>query len=314
MSTRRRMLFHRDFRGFTGGHGKVYDWYTHVVAHRGWQAGIYFTPGSRRDADNPWIAAGIDPLDEWRPERADALFLAGTDWEVIAGASPIPPVINLIQGLRHADPAQNLHVYLSRLAVRVCISAPVANALRTSGRTRGPIEVIEAGIDVATLADLGTAAHARPAVLVDAIKQPELGVATARRLSAFGVAHTLLETPIPRSDYHRLLAQHAVCLFLPMSAEGFYLPALEAMAIGRAVVVPDAIGNRAYLDPGHNALTPNPRADELATAAADLMHDGAQRAAMEAAGRITARGFTLGRERAAVHALLDRIDSLWASL
>ena len=314
MSARRRMLFHRDFRAFTGGHGKVYDWYAHVLAHRGWQASIYFTPESRRDDDNPWIGAGIEPVTDWKPERAHALFLAGTDWQNVADGSPVPKVINLIQGVHHADPDQVLYSYLSRPAVRVCVSAPVADALRASGRVHGPIEVIEAGIDVATLTALGNATPVRHAVLVDAIKQPVLGAATAARLAALGIAHTLLDKPLPRTGYRRLLARHSVCLLLPMRAEGFYLPALEAMAIGRAVVVPDAIGNRAYLEPGRNALTPNPQAQDLAAAAADLMQDAAQRAVLADMGRSTAQRFTLPRERAAAHALLDRIDALWASL
>jgi glycosyltransferase involved in cell wall biosynthesis len=308
------MLFHRDFRAFTGGHGKVYDWYAHVAAHRAWRASIYFTPESRRDGDNPWIGAGIEPAPDWRPQRAHALFLAGADWLAAANVSPAPPVINLIQSLRHADPAHDLYGYLARPAVRICVSAPVADALRASGRVRGPIEVIEAGIDVAALAALGDAAPARHAVLVDAVKQPALGAAAAAHLAAHGIAHTLLQSPLPRVDYRRLLAQHAVCVFLPMATEGFYLPALEAMAIGRAVVMPDAVGNRAYLEPGRNALTPNPQPQDLAAAAIDLMHDAVQCELMADAGRITAQRFTLERERAAAHDLLDRIDALWALL
>ena len=314
MSARRCMLFHRDFRAFTGGHGKVYDWYAHVAAHHAWRASIYFTPESRRDDDNPWISAGIEPAADWQPGRAQALFLAGSDWQAATDASPVPPVINLIQGIRHADPGHVLNGYLSRPAVRVCVSTTVADALRASGRARGPIEVIEAGIDVAALAALGDAAPTRHAVLVDAIKQPTLGETVATHLAAHGIAHTLLQSPLPRTDYLRLLAQHAVCLLLPMATEGFYLPALEAMAIGRAVVVPDAVGNRTYLEPGRNALVPNPQPQALATTAIDLMHDATQCALMAGAGRITARRFTLERERAAVHALLDRIDTLWASL
>ncbi|MDE1959906.1 MAG: glycosyltransferase family 4 protein [Xanthomonadaceae bacterium] len=314
MSARRCMLFHRDFRAFTGGHGKVYDWYTHVATHRNWQASIYFTPESRRDDDNPWIAAGIASVVKWQPAQTHALFLAGNDWQAAVDASPVPPVINLIQGIRHADPSHVSNGYLSRPAVRVCVSAMVADALRASGRVRGPIEVIEAGIDVVALAALGDAAPARQTVLVDAIKQPALGTAAAAHLAAHGVAHTLLQSPLPRADYRRLLAQHAVCLLLPMTTEGFYLPALEAMAIGRAVVVPDAVGNRAYLESGRNALVPNPQPRDLATAAIDLMHNAAHRAVMAGAGRITAQRFTLERERAAAHALLDRIDALWASL
>jgi hypothetical protein len=308
------MLFHRDFRAYTGGHGKVYDWYAHVAAHRAWRASIYFTPESRRDEDNPWISAGIEPAADWQPGQAQALFLAGSDWQAATSASPVPPVINLIQGIRHADPAHVLNGYLSRPAVRVCVSVVVADALRASGGVHGPIEVIEAGIDVAALAALGDAAPARHAVLVDAIKQPALGASAAAHLAARGVAHTLLQSPLPRTEYLRLLAQHAVCLLLPMATEGFYLPALEAMAIGRAVVVLDAVGNRTYLEPGRNALVPNPHPQDLATAAIDLMHDAVRCALMVDAGRITSRRFTLERERGAAHALLDRIDALWASL
>ena len=39
--------------------------------------------------------------------------------------------------------------------------------------------------------------------------------------------------------------------------EGFYLPALEAMALGSLVICPDCIGNRSFCLPGRNCFRPN---------------------------------------------------------
>ncbi|MBA2449033.1 MAG: glycosyltransferase family 4 protein [Chloroflexi bacterium] len=86
----------------------------------------------------------------------------------------------------------------------------------------------------------------------------------------------------------------------PSRAEGFGLPALEAMARGCAVLTSDCGGVRAFARPGYNCLMVAP-ADPpaLAAAIARLVQDADLRVRLAAGGVETARGF--GQE-----AVLDR--------
>src|SRR3546814_5655900 len=67
------------FRGYSGGHGKVWDYFNHALA-AGWDARVYFTPQSLHDASNPWSAMPERVLDRYAPDTADALFIGGMDW------------------------------------------------------------------------------------------------------------------------------------------------------------------------------------------------------------------------------------------
>jgi len=48
-------------------------------------------------------------------------------------------------------------------------------------------------------------------------------------------------------------------VFLPnqKEGEGFYLPALEGMAVGTLVIFPDCIGNRSFCLSGYNCFRPD---------------------------------------------------------
>ena len=50
------------------------------------------------------------------------------------------------------------------------------------------------------------------------------------------------------------MARARVTLYLPNRLEGFYIPALEGMALGTLVVCPDSVGNRSYCRDGENCL------------------------------------------------------------
>ena len=52
-------------------------------------------------------------------------------------------------------------------------------------------------------------------------------------------------------------------LFLPNETEGFYLPALEGMALGTIVVCPDCVGNRSFCLPQVNAFRPAFHFDDM---------------------------------------------------
>lgn len=304
---KRRLLFHRDFRGYTGGHGKVWDYYRHALAHPEWEPRIHFAAASV-DAGDPWRAANAPGIvDDWRPRECDALFLAGMDWQAWPADDAAVPVLNLIQHVRHADPAQPLYAFLQRRAIRLCVSQPVADAILDTGLVRGPVHVIDPGLDLPA----HPPARTQSGVAIGAIKHPLLGVQLASALRAHGLAVHLLDAPMPRAAYLAALSAAQTAVLLPHPTEGFYLPALEAMALGCAVVVPDCVGNRAYLAPGDNALVPAAyRLDDLQDCVLRLQDPGL-RARLQAAGWATAGRFTLEREAAAFHALLDGLDMAW---
>jgi hypothetical protein len=74
---RRRLLFYRDFRSFTGGHLKVWHYFEHDQSSRFFKPEIYLTPESFAVPDNPWTGIQPPPMQAWQPEAADLLFLGG---------------------------------------------------------------------------------------------------------------------------------------------------------------------------------------------------------------------------------------------
>ena len=304
----RRMLIWRDYRGYTGGHGKFHDYVTHLDAHPAWSAAVYLTPDSVRDVSNPFLRVpGL--TDVWRPAEADALLVGGVDWNALPDVlDPRMPIINLVQHVRHADAAAPMRRFLSRRAIRICNSAAVAAALTATGEVNGPLCVIDSAVDTDLLAQAGRAPCSTD-VFIDAAKQPELGHAVAGRLDGLRVHLHIERLPFP--DYVRAMASARIVLPLPDPTEGIYLPGLNAMAMGRALVQPDCVGSRVYVRDGENALVPPRDADALAEAVRRLHHDPALQKRLVAAGLRTAAGFNLARERTQFHRLLDEIDELW---
>ena len=303
----RRLLFHRDFRAYQGGHGKVRDYVRHAAAHPAWTPEVHLAPGSSRDG-NPFLDGPLAA--DWQPVPPDALFLAGRDWRAWPEDRDDIPVVNLIQHVRHATAGEPLHTYLRRRAVRLCVSQPVADAILATGHVRGPVIVIDAALDLPVRAAPDAP---RAGIVIGALKQPALGAGLAALLRAQGRDDVrLLDAPLPREAYLSALAAAEIAVLLPHATEGFYLPALEAMALGCATVVPDCVGNRAYLLPERNALVPDATPVALA-AAVERLDDAGLRAQLRQAGIATATRFDQPRERAAFHAVLDDLPALWAA-
>ncbi len=306
----RSLLIRRDYKGYTGGHGKFRDYVAHVDAHACWTARLYLTPESLRDAGNPFLdVPGL--AGQWEPERADALLLGGMDWAALPpDVETRLPVLNLVQGVRHAEAGSPLRAFLRRRALRVCVSTAVAEAILATGEVNGPVQVIPAAVDAGMLAALGRAPpHAD--IFIDAVKQPQLGASVAAMLLEARLQPCLHSERSPRRSYLAAMAAATVVVTLPDPAEGFYLPGLEALAMGRALVQYDCGGSRDYLRDDINALVPSPQPLAIARAALQLHADAALRQRLQAAGLATAQRFDLAAERASVHALLDGLDPPW---
>lgn len=310
----RTVLFFRDFRALSGGHLKVWHYFQHVAALEGFRPRVYFAPGSRLDDANPWLAAGVRPEPAWDPGPTDILFLGGMDWR---GVDALParhagrPVLNIIQGLRHADPADPRHAFLRRPAIRLAVNPLIAEAIGRVPGVRGPVVCLPMGLDVSPLDGV---AGPRAGVLIAALKNPTLGRQLAQRLEDDGIGVRLLDAALPRTQYLREVAASAVLVCLPLPSEGFYLPALEGMALGCLVICPDCGGNRIYLRPDVNALQPGWAVDDLRNAVhAALALKPAAGERMRRQAGATAAAFSLQAERDALHAALRDVDRLWES-
>lgn len=300
------LQFHRYFHCYSGGHGKVRDYFEHARAHPGWRPRVHFSDGLEHP-ENPWQDVP-DLIDrEWQPERAWAMFLAGIDWQRYPVDLPAMPVVNLIQHVRHGDPQEDVYPFLTRRAVRICVSQPVADAILATGRVNGPVFVIEAGL---RMPECLPRPEPRRGVFIAALKQPELGRALAAELEAQGHVVDLCDSFISRHLYLQRLAAAEIAVLLPNRTEGFYLPALESMALGCATVVPDCIGNRAYLQPETNALVPGWELADLVGAVARL-GDPLLRRSLLTPGIETAARFRMDEERQRFYGILDDLDAHW---
>ena len=137
----RQVLFLRRFRGLTGGHLKVRDYFGHIASSGTHEPRVWFTDDTRWDSSNPWCDARASVVDEPTEVRPDALFLAGLDWRFLTREQRergVVPVVNLVQHIRHADPADERFEFLRHRAVRVCVSREVADAVSAAG-ANGPV-------------------------------------------------------------------------------------------------------------------------------------------------------------------------------
>jgi hypothetical protein len=299
----RSVAFYRDFRGFTGGHLKVWDYFCHTKCSRLFNPTIYFTVNSHFDASNPWKVSGESREAKWAPEAADVLFLGGLDWLAVPEHNKTP-VINLIQHVRHADPKDVRYPFLCRRATRICYSQPVKEALLSSGQVNGPVVLIPMGLDLGLLPDRSPIRDIP--ILIAGLKQPRLAEQLAERFKAKGITHLCLTSLQPRRDYLELLGRAKVTVFLPNPTEGFYIRALEGMAMGTVVVCPDCVGNRDFCIPGTNCYMPEFEAGALlAESIAALHSDREHREQMLIAAEIEANGHTVQRERKKYLELLE---------
>lgn len=322
----RSVWFYRSFHPVTGGYVKHSNYFGHVLRMPGFAPRITFgkEPADESQAcefQRRWPAPG-GPDPRWEPGPRDVLFLAGVDWRYLdecdLGSLPNPR-INLVQGVRHAHEGTELYGFLSRKAIRICVSQAVVDAVSATGRTNGPVLAIPNGIDVAPVCpadeDVAAAHEARPrSMAIVGYKQPDLARALSRRLDEEGVEHLLLLEFLPRSRYLDLLAESRIAVCLPHEEEGFYLPALEGMALGCIVVTTDCIGSSGYCRHDENCLVAGYDVESLSGATKRALDMAArERGRLLRHARNTAAGYTLDAERVRFHAVLEDVDRLWST-
>ena len=320
----RGVWFYREFQGLTGGQVKHADYFEHVRRLSGFLprltlGGAPLEAGLERDRQRLWPVSAADLAMQWQPQAKDVLFLAGTDWRYLRSAGledGANPRINLIQHVRHAKPGTELYGYLNQRAIRICVSIEVAAAIGATGRTNGPVFTIPNGIDLASRPTRRASCIGKPrSLVVVGYKRRELATVLCKALSEANISHVALTSFLPRRDFLQLLAAADVAVCLPHAEEGFYLPALEAMASGCVVVTLDCVGNRSFCRQDENCLLAEPNVPALLRRAKDAMGmDVEAREKMLRAASGTVAEHTLEAERRRFLAILEDVDWLWASV
>jgi hypothetical protein len=313
-TTKKFVLFHRDFQRFTGGHLKVWDYFNHVLASEDCEPRISFTERSIWDGTNPWEACR-DAVVPWDADKADVLFVGGLDWRAVAEPKRkrFPkPIINLVQHVRHAEPRSELRGFLKNRAIRICPSQQTADAINGTGEVNGPVIVIPYGIDLPLATD-EEAEGMRPVdVFIGGLKMPELADRIYRSLAMTGDRLDCLTDFTPRDPYIERLRTTKVAVVLPRTTEGFFLPALEAMACGAIVVCPDCIGNRDFCHDGINCFRPEHSFRDILSAARRARDQSkAEQDRMRQQAKATVLTHSMEAERTSFLSILERVDELW---
>ena len=122
----------------------------------------------------------------------------------------------------------------------------------------------------------------------------------------------MIAAPLPREAFLSRLAAARVVVFLPWEAEGCFLPALEAFALGCLVVCPDCIGNRQFCRDRETCLRPPYALGSIVAAVETAMAMApAERERIVAAAAVEAAARGLEGERRAFLDVLDHLPQIW---
>jgi hypothetical protein len=282
------------YNGFLGGHLKLFHYASHVISSGLFTTRLYVTP-ENAVLDETLVPAGMQRTHHLA--EADAYFLAGHDWFILdkAGIDTTQrPVINLLQGFAHLAPGDPRRDLLSRPALRICVSTALSDAVKACGSANGPLVAIENGTDVPVDRTPHPDTHS---VFIAGLKNGTLAREIAEKLAAYGVEISLQTQSLPRNAFLEHFRQAYIAVLLPLEHEGFFLPALEAMALGCAVVIPRCEGTRAFCQPERSALITEYTADAIVKAVLRLRTDATLIQTLRAGGFAMAERHSLQRER-----------------
>lgn len=292
----RKILFVRKFKKLSGGQIKVREYFEHCLQHPELEPFVYFTPDSNFAQSPLWRELPAERIvRELAPENYDALFLAGKDWDLLPENLGGVKIINLVQHVKHAEAGNDRFAYLARPAYRICVSQEVCDAI--APHVNGPLRFIPNGVSL----DLfrSKAEKARNAILIWARKNPALGRRLHETLLSRGLGSSLLVDYLPREKFAEALQRANIFVALTNSTEGFYLPALEGMASGCAVVCADAVGNRSFCVHEQTCLMPKwGEYEEHLAMIERLVHDEGLKETLRRNGISRAQTFSLQNERA----------------
>lgn len=297
---------YRDYRSFAGGHLKYFDYMNHIDAVKNLRTEIVFSPDTVWNKSNPWLGRPAKAEIPW--DSVDALFIAGRDWGIVPDVirnDPPFPILNLIQGVRHADPTHELYRYLQFPATRICVSNEIKDAILDTGKVSGKVFAVPNGVDAALMPKPKPWASRKYKIGVFSLKNEKLGRDIQQALFPKDVQ--LFEKWMSRDQYLHEMSNCEISIFLPEKAEGFYLPALEAMGLQSLVVCPDCIGNRSFCIEDATAETPDYSVKAITNAAISLLDktDDFKKARIERASEMFA-AHSIERERSQFHQVLEK--------
>jgi glycosyltransferase involved in cell wall biosynthesis len=257
-------------------------------------------------------------LQELSNSSGDILFLAGLDWlrlpEDIRRNSPVP-IINLIQGFRHANPDHKCYEFLKYPAIRICVSQEIKAAIETANPP-GEIFVIPNGIDLEKFKSPVSSDRPHQVTIVG-LKQPQLAQQLRSQLQTAypEISIQMIDAFLPRHEFIQCLQSSQITIFLPLDTEGFYLPAIEGMAAGTLVICPDCVGNRSFCLDNWNCWRPEYKLANIVRAVGQaLTSDHSQRQEIQHHAQITVAKHDLIAERRAYLEILAKASQLWQEL
>ena len=318
------------FWGLAGGVIKILDYADHA-AQLGRRVLLWAPPLPNDDPlvmklpvlgrllDSPNVDLRL--LDDLALDRSDVvLFTDPTHHELIERSTTVdfgPRLLHLIQGTRHANPrwqdGRNYRL-LHRPMSRISVSHEVTTAIKPLVNERYPVHTIVEGHDIDYFSHRPTTGPTVPGVtrVLYTTWKSDLGDRIQERLSHIDGSHRIawiavrepLSWPTLRNRYHGA----DIFLCAPGPEEGFYLPGLEAMAAGAAVITALVGGNAAYVRPGHNAAVAGyDDVDSHIEALRTLVADVDLRASLVESAFATAQLHRLDRERDEFAAVLATV-------
>jgi glycosyltransferase involved in cell wall biosynthesis len=134
-------------------------------------------------------------------------------------------------------------------------------------------------------------------VLVVGIKQPVLAAQLANSLLSRHINVECAIDPLSRAEFLAKMNESSIIVALPFEMEGFYLPALEAMAMGKALVCPDCLGNRSFCHDKINCLMPSRHLESIEAAVLRLLANPALTRQLQEQAFIDSQSYRIDKER-----------------
>lgn len=288
----------------SGGHIKVRDYFLHCLRHPELEPYLYFTPDSSYESSALWADIPRERIVRSSEDKCfDLAFVAGKDWKLLSSTSGARRIIHFVQSIEQCTEGHPMFSLLKRPAMRICTSEAVAQM--SEPHRVGEATVIENGIPL----DLfKPRAKRRGSILIWGKKNPALSEHLCTELAKRGLDPTLLRDYIPREAFARQLGETEIFIGVPKPTEGFFLPALEAMASGCAVICPDAAGNRGFCLHEETCLIPEfDDAGSYLEMVDILRSDTALTTQVQRNGLRMAATHSLERERVQFHRFVDDV-------
>jgi hypothetical protein len=324
-----RVLFYRRLlkpnSGINGGNLKLRDCFDHILHSETYRPTVYFSKDTiwNNHPGNYWSSLRHEALTEWAVEKNDLLFFSGFDWQVLSKherINPPVPIINIVQP-RHTRSSDGRQAFLKHPAIRIVKSEAGATILNNHG-VNGPLFLIPDGIDLALLPSGDGLKDID--VLVLGLKQPELAREVYEdliRLNDQNYQKLNIQVQLPpplstRHDFLKLLNRARITVCLPLEpsrgSEGFYLPALEAMAMKTIVICPHAVGNEGHCIDEVNCLVPEYKKESIFVAVKKVLRaSNSTKSSLIKNGLATAQKHNIHTERKAILELLEQAQDIW---